>query len=361
MPNPKLPELVLSDDEAGVLRGWTRRRKTAQALALRARIVLRCAEGGSNSEIAAELGIQRATVAKWRSRFVLDRLDGLLDEARPGRPRTITDEQVEAVITATLESAPVNATHWSTRSMAAESGLTQTAVTRIWNAFGLQPHRREAWKLSKDPLFVDKVKDVVGLYLAPPERAVVLCVDEKSQIQALNRTAPILPMLPGTPQRATHDYTRHGTSSLYAALDIATGKVIGRLHAWHRAIEFRKFLIAIDKEVPADLAVHLVMDNVATHKTPMIKRWLAAHPRFTVHFTPTSSSWLNLVERWFSELTTKKLQRGSHTSVRALNRDIRAWIETWNDEPRPYVWTKTADQILDSIARYCTRIKNSGH
>lgn len=361
MPNPKLPELVLSDDEAGVLRGWTRRRKTAQALALRARIVLRCAEGGSNSEIAAELEIQRATVAKWRSRFVVDRLDGLLDEPRPGRPRTITDDQVEAVITATLESVPVNATHWSTRSMAAESGLTQTAVTRIWNAFGLQPHRREAWKLSKDPLFVDKVKDVVGLYLAPPERAVVLCVDEKSQIQALNRTAPILPMLPGTPQRATHDYTRHGTSSLYAALDITTGKVIGRLHARHRAIEFKKFLIAIDTEVPAELAVHLVMDNVSTHKTPVIKRWLAAHPRFIVHFTPTSSSWLNLVERWFSELTTKKLQRGSHTSVRALNRDIREWIETWNNEPRPYVWTKTAAQILDSIARYCTRIKNSGH
>ncbi|QFU85954.1 IS630 family transposase [Amycolatopsis sp. YIM 10] len=361
MPNPKLPELVLSEDEAGMLRCWTRRRKTAQALALRARIVLRCAEGGSNSEIAAELGITRATVAKWRSRFVTDRLDGLLDEARPGRPRTITDEQVEAVITATLESAPANATHWSTRSMAAESGLTQTAVTRIWNAFGLQPHRRESWKLSKDPLFVDKVKDVAGLYLAPPERAVVLCVDEKSQIQALNRTAPVLPMLPGTPQRATHDYTRHGTSSLYAALDITTGKVIGRLHARHRAIEFKKFLTAIDKEVPAELAVHLVMDNVSTHKTPVIKRWLASHPRFVVHFTPTSSSWLNLVERWFSELTTKKLQRASHTSVRALNRDIRAWIETWNDDPRPYVWTKTADQILDSIARYCTRINNSGH
>ncbi|MGO1050888.1 IS630 family transposase [Crossiella sp. CA198] len=361
MPSPKLPALALSDDELHTLNGWARRRKTAQAVALRSRIVLRCAEGGSNSEIATELGIQRNTVAKWRSRFIADRLDGLLDEARPGRPRTISDEQVEAVIVKTLESTPANATHWSTRSMAAESGLTQTAVSRIWNAFALQPHRREAWKLSKDPLFVDKIKDVVGLYLAPPERAVVLCVDEKSQIQALNRTAPILPLLPGTPQRASHDYIRHGTSSLYAALDITTGKIIGRLHARHRAIEFKKFLIAIDKEVPAELAVHLVLDNVSSHKTPVIKRWLAAHPRFTVHFTPTSSSWLNLVERWFSELTTKKLQRGSHTSVRALNADIRAWIKTWNDNPRPYVWTKTADQILESIARYCTRINNSGH
>ncbi|WHT22590.1 IS630 family transposase [Crossiella sp. CA-258035] len=361
MPNPKLPELVLTDDERDMLEGWARRRKTAQALALRSRIVLRCAEGGSNSEIAAELGIQRGTVAKWRSRFHTDRVDGLLDEPRPGRPRTITDKQVEAVITKTLESTPASATHWSTRSMAAASGLTQTAISRIWNAFALQPHRREAWKLSKDPLFVDKVKDVVGLYLAPPERAAVLCVDEKSQIQALNRTAPILPLLPGTPQRASHDYIRHGTSSLYAALDITTGKVIGRLHARHRAIEFKKFLTVIDNEVPAELGVHLVLDNVSSHKTPVIKRWLAAHPRFSVHFTPTSSSWLNLVERWFSELTTKKLQRGSHTSVRALNADIRAWIKTWNDNPRPYVWTKTAAQILDSIARYCTRINNSGH
>ncbi|CAM4301381.1 IS630 family transposase [Kibdelosporangium persicum] len=361
MPNPKLPELVLSGVETRTLQGWTRRRKTAQALALRSRIVLRCAEGGSNSEVAAELGIQRGTVAKWRSRFVADRLDGLLDEPRPGRPRTITDEQVEEVIAKTLESTPDNATHWSTRSMAAESGMTQTAVSRIWRAFGLQPHKQESWKLSKDPLFVDKVKDVVGLYLAPPERAVVLCVDEKSQIQALDRTAPTLPLLPGTPQRATHDYVRHGTSSLYAALDITTGKVIGRLHARHRAIEFKKFLAAIDKEVPADLAVHLVMDNASTHKTPAVRRWLLAHPRFVVHFTPTSSSWLNLVERWFSELTTKKLQRGAHTSTRALNRDIRAWIETWNDNPRPYVWTKTADHILDSIAHYCRRINASGH
>jgi transposase len=353
--------LVLSDEESQMLRGWARRRKTAQALALRSRIVLRCAEGGSNTEVAAELGIQRGTVAKWRSRFVADRLEGLLDEPRPGRPRMIGDEQVEAVIGKTLESAPANATHWSTRSMAAASGLSQTAVSRIWRAFGLQPHRQESWKLSKDPLFVDKIHDVVGLYLAPPERAVVLCVDEKSQIQALDRTAPILPMLPTTPQRASHDYVRHGTSSLYAALDITTGKVIGQLHTRHRAIEFKKFLTTLDRQVPTDLTVHLVMDNASTHKTPAIKRWLLAHPRFVVHFTPTSSSWLNLVERWFAELTTKKLQRSAHTSVRALNTDIRAWIQTWNDDPRPFVWTKTADQILESITRYCTRINNSGH
>jgi transposase len=289
------------------------------------------------------------------------RVDGLLDEPRPGQPRKITDAKVEEVIAKTLESAPRNATHWSTRSMAAEVGLTQTAVSRIWRAFGLQPHRQEGWKLSKDPLFVEKVRDVVGLYLSPPERAVVLCVDEKSQIQALDRTAPILPMLPGTPERATHDYKRHGTSSLYAALDITTGKVIGRLHSRHRAIEFKQFLQTLDREVPAELDVHLVLDNASTHKTPVIKRWLAAHPRFVLHFTPTSSSWLNLVERWFSELTTKKLKRGAHRSTRQLNADIRAWIETWNGDPKPYVWTKTADQILDSIARYCTAINDSRH
>jgi transposase len=364
MPSSKLSPLELTAEEVTTLKQWARRPKTAQALALRSRIVLRCAQGegtSSNTVVADELGVQRATVAKWRSRFLTDRLDGLLDEPRPGRPRTISDDQVEAVIVKTLESAPKNATHWSTRSMAAESGLTQSAVSRIWRAFGLQPHRQDSWKLSKDPQFVDKVKDVVGLYLNPPERAVVLCVDEKSQIQALDRTAPILPMLPGTPERATHDYKRHGTSSLYAALDITTGKVIGSLHSRHRAIEFKKFLATIDKEVPADLAVHLVLDNASTHKTPAIQKWLLAHPRFVVHFTPTSSSWLNLVERWFGELTTKKLQRGAHTSVRALNTDIRAWIKTWNDNPRPYVWTKTADQILESIARYCTRINDSGH
>jgi transposase len=245
--------------------------------------------------------------------------------------------------------------------MAREAGLTQSAVLRIWRAFGLQPHRQDTWKLSKDPQFVDKVKDVVGLYLDPPERAVVLCVDEKSQIQALDRTAPILPMLPGTPERATHDYKRSGTSSLYAALDITTGQVISALHGRHRAVEFKKFLQTIDREVPAELAVDLVLDNASTHKTPAIKKWLLAHPRFVLHFTPTSSSWINLVERWFAELTTKKLRRGTHRSVRALNSDIRAWIQTWNEDPKPFVWTKTADQILESISRYCNRINESRH
>ena len=305
--------------------------------------------------------LSRPTVTKWRNRFAVDRHEGLLDEPRPGRPRTIADADVEQVITTTLETTPKDATHWSTRSLAAEVGLSQTAVSRIWRAFGLQPHRQDTWKLSKDPQFIDKVRDVVGLYLDPPERAVVLCVDEKTQIQALDRTTPVLPMLPGTPAKASHDYVRNGTSSLYAALDLATGKVTGSLHARHRAIEFKKFLATLDREVPADLDVHVVLDNASTHKTPTVKRWLAAHPRFVLHFTPTSSSWLNLVERWFSELTNKKLQRGTHRSVRALNQDIRTWIETWNDNPRPYVWTKTADQILESIARYCTRINDSRH
>jgi transposase len=354
-------EIELSDEERVQLRAWARRPTSAQALAQRSRVVLLAAEGLNNTEIAARLGVYRPMVTKWRNRFGEHRLDGLLDEPRPGQPRTVTDEQVEEVITKTLESTPQNATHWSTRSMAAEVGLTQSAVHRIWKAFGLQPHRQDTWKLSKDPQFVAKVKDVVGVYLNPPERAVVLCVDEKSQIQALDRTAPILPMLPGTPERATHDYKRSGTSSLYAALDITSGQVIGRLHARHRAIEFKKFLQTIDREVPDDLDVHLVLDNSSTHKTPAIKQWLTAHPRFVLHFTPTSSSWLNLVERWFSELTTKKLRRGAHRSVHQLNSDIRAWIQTWNDDPKPYVWTKTADQILESIATYCNRINESRH
>jgi transposase len=343
MPSPIAVEVVLSDEEREQLESWERRPKSAQALAQRSRIVLAAAEGLKNTEISERLAVDQKTVTKWRSRFARDRLCGLVDEPRPGKPRTISDAQVEEVIVKTLESTPRDATHWSTRSMASEAGLSQTAVSRIWRAFGLQPHRQDSWKLSKDPQFVAKVRDVVGLYLDPPERAVVLCVDEKSQIQAIDRTAPILPMLPGTPERATHDYKRSGTSSLYAALDISTGNQ------------------TLDREVPAELDVHVILDNSSTHKTPAIKRWLLAHPRFVLHFTPTSSSWLNLVERWFSELTTKKLRRATHHSVQELNKDIRAWINTWNDEPKPFVWTKTADQILDSITRYCGRITDSGH
>jgi transposase len=361
MPTPTAVEIVLSDEERGQLESWSRRPTSAQAVAERSRIVLAAAEGLKNTEIADRLGVHRQSVTKWRNRFAEHRLDGLVDEPRPGRPRTLTDEKVDEVIARTLEASPQDATHWSTRSMAKETGLTQTAVSQIWRAFGLQPHRQDSWKLSRDPLFVEKVRDIVGLYLNPPERAVVLCVDEKSRIQALDRTAPILPMLPGVPQRATHDYKRHGTSSLYAALNITTGKVIGRLHSRHRAVEFKQFLRTLDREVPADLDVHVILDNSSTHKTPPIKRWLLAHPRFVLHFTPTSSSWLNLVERWFAELTNKKLRRSAHTSVRQLNHDIRSWINTWNDDPRPYVWTKTADQILESISTYCRRITNSGH
>lgn len=343
---PQAVEVTLSDAERKTLEAWARRRSSAQALATRARIVLGAASGESNTALAEQLGLTRPTVAKWRARFVRDRVDGLLDEPRPGRPRLIGDEKVEEVIARTLESAPKNATHWSTRTMAAEVGLSQTAISRIWRAFGLQPHRVETFKLSTDPLFVDKVRDVVGLYMDPPERALVLCVDEKSQIQALDRSQPILPMLPGLPARATHDYKRAGTSSLFAALDIASGKVIGSLHARHRAVEFKKFLVQIDQAVPPELDVHLILDNYTTHKTKAIQRWLLAHPRFALHFTPTGASWMNLVERWFAELTTKKLRRGAHKSVRALNADIREWIEHWNESPRPYVWTKTADQIL---------------
>lgn len=361
MPTPVPRPIELSEHERAELERWARRRTSAQGLAMRSRIVLLAGEGLNNTEIAARLDMSVSAVRRWRKRFSEHRLDGLTDEPRPGQPRKITDEMVEQVIVRTLETTPKDATHWSTRSMAKEVGLTQSAVHRIWKAFALQPHRQDSWKLSKDPQFIDKVRDVVGIYLNPPERAVVLCVDEKSQIQALDRTAPILPMLPGTPERATHDYKRSGTSSLYAALDITSGKVIGALHSRHRAIEFKKFLQTIDREVPADLDVHLVLDNSSTHKTPAIQKWLAAHPRFVLHFTPTSSSWLNLVERWFAELTTKKLRRGAHRSVRALNADIRAWIETWNDNPKPFVWTKTADEILDSIARYCTRINESRH
>ncbi|WP_255025005.1 IS630 family transposase [Rhodococcus sp. GA1] len=358
---PRAAVIVLSDAERAELEGWVRRRTSAAGLSARSRIVLACADGGSNSEVAQRLGVDRSTVRRWRDRFVEARCDGLLDEPRPGRPRTVSDAKIKDLITATLESTPKDATHWSTRSMADHLGMSQSTVSRVWRAFGLAPHKQDSWKLSKDPLFTEKVRDVVGLYLNPPERALVLCVDEKTQIQALDRTQPIFPMLPGTPQRASHDYVRNGTSSLYAALDIASGKVIGSLHARHRATEFLAFLRKIDAEVPADLDVCLVMDNASTHKTPAVKRWLTAHPRFVIHFTPTSSSWMNLVERWFAELTNKKLRRSAHRSVRHLNADIRAWIDTWNENPRPYVWVKTADQILESIANYCDRINDSGH
>ena len=361
MPTPTAVQIVLTDEERAALQAWTARRKTGQALALRARIVLAAAGQLTNREIAALEGVSPPTVTKWRNRFAERRLEGLLDEPRPGRPRTITDEQVEAVITRTLEGPPRDATHWSTRSMAREAGVTQNAVLRIWRAFGLQPHRQERFKLSKDPQFIEKVHDICALYLNPPERAVVLAVDEKSQIQALDRTQPTLPMLPGTPERATHDYERNGTTSLYAALNVASGEVLSSLHARHRSIEFLAFLKRIDQTVPEHLGVHLVLDNASSHKTPKIRRWLAQHPRFVLHFTPTSASWINLVERWFGELTTKLLKRGQHRSVRALNADIRQWIESWNENPRPYVWTKTADQILDSIKRYLERTNQSGH
>lgn len=344
-----------------MVQSWVRRRSSAQSLALRSRIVLECAEGHAIAEVARRLRITTDTVRTWRRRFLERRLDGLCDEPRPGVLRKITDADVERVIVKTLEETPKNATHWSTRSMAASTGMSQSAISRIWRAFGLQPHRAETFKLSKDPLFVDKVRDVVGLYLDPPERALVLCVDEKSQIQALDRSQPVLPMMPGVPERRSRDYVRAGTTTLFAALDTATGKVIGSLHRRHRATEFKKFLIKLDREVPRELDVHLILDNYVTHKVPAVKKWLAAHPRFHLHFTPTGSSWLNLVERWFAELTTKKLRRGVHRSVQALERDIRTWLADRNTNPRPFTWTKTADEILDKVATYCRRISDSGH
>jgi transposase len=362
MASPKLEPVVLSDDERRVLQGWERRRKTAQALALRSRIILACADGAGVSAVAAELGISRATAGKWRSRFLEDRLKGLTDEPRPGRPRTVTDEHVEKVITATLEQAPPGGdTHWSTRSMARSEGMSQSAVSRIWRAFGLKPHIIQTWKLSTDPQFIDKVRDVVGLYMSPPENALVLCVDEKSQIQALDRTAPCLPMLPTTPARMTHDYVRNGTTSLFAAFDLASGSVIAQPYRRHRHQEFLRFLKLIDGAVPKDLDLHLVLDNYATHKTPAIHQWLLKHPRFHLHFTPTSSSWMNLVERWFAELTNRKLRRSAHRSVTELETDIRKWVNEWNKNPKPFVWTKTADEILETLAAYCSRITDSGH
>jgi transposase len=353
--------LVLEPAEREQLERWARRPKTEQRLALRSRIVLRCADGLDNDEVAVELKVNDKTVSKWRRRFCERRLDGLCDEPRPGAPRTVSDDKVEEIVRRTIEEQPVGATHWSTRSLAARVGVSPATVGRIWQAFGLKPHLLETFKISTDPLFVEKVRDVVGLYLDPPERALVLSVDEKSQIQALDRSQPVLPILPGTPARMSHDYIRNGTTSLFAALDVASGKVIGDLHARHRALEFKKFLDQLDREAPAELEVHLILDNYATHKTPAIKRWLLRHPRFVLHFVPKGASWLNLVERWFAEITTKLLRRGVHRNVAELETDIRAWLDNWNQNPRPYVWVKTADEILTNLTRYCERISEAGH
>lgn len=354
-------QIVLSEAEREQLEASARRRKTAQALAIRSQVVLSCAEGMENKAVATWLRVAPQTVTKWRNRFAEQRLDGLLDSPRSGAPRTIGDAEVDAVIARTLESVPKNATHWSTRTMAREMGLSQTAVTRIWRAFGLQPHRQETFKLSTDPLFVEKVRDIVGLYLDPPTKALVLCVDEKSPIQAPDRTQPILPLAPGLPERRTHDYMRHGTTTLFAALDIATGEVIGELHRRHRSTEFLQFLRTIDANVPAKLDVHLVMDNYGTHKAPSVKNWFARHPRFHVHFTPTSAYWINQVERWFSTLTEKQIRRGTDRSTCQLEQAIRSSLDTYNADPKPFARAKSADDILASIERFCLRISNSGH
>ena len=351
----------LTKEQREELVRWTRRSTTAQALAMRARIVLACADGGDDLEVAEEVGANRTTVGKWRRRFIANGMDGLLDEPRPGAPRKISDADVERVIVRTLETKPRDATHWSTRSMAAEIGMTQSAITRIWRAFALQPHRTTTFKLSKDPLFVEKVRDIVGLYLSPPDRALVLCVDEKTQIQALDRTQPLLPMCPGRIESRTHDYVRHGTTSLFAALDVKTGRVIGECRRRHRASEFKDFLKKIDASVPEDLDVHLILDNSSTHKTPAIHRWLVKRPRYHLHFTPTSSSWINLVERWFAALSAKQIKRGTHRSSRQLETAIRDYIEINNETPKPFVWTKTADEIFAKLKTYCVRTSDSAH
>ena len=339
-----------------MLQRWSRRPKSPHSIAQRARIVLLAADDMSNKDVGAKVGVNPATVLKWRKRFLASRLDGLIDEPRPGAPRKISDADVEAVVVRTLEEAPTDATHWSTRDLAAKSGISASSVGRIWKAFGLKPWLTDGFKLSTDPQFVDKVRDVVGIYMNPPTHAVVLCVDEKTSIQALDRTQPSLPMRPGQVERRTHDYQRHGVTDLFAALNVATGQVLHQTRRRHRATEFRQFLDAIDANVPDDLAVHVVLDNASTHKTPAIHKWLLAHPRFTFHFTPTSSSWLNLVERWFAELTTKKLQRSAHRSIKELTDDLDAWVATWNENPKPFVWHKTADQILDTLKKYLTNL-----
>jgi transposase len=351
MGRPKA-ELILADEERDELLALTRRHRTAQAIAKRANVVLACAQGHDNKTVARLLGVSQQMVCRWRGRFVESRVEGLYDEPRPGAPRRISDAEVERIVTETLETTPRGETHWSTRSMAKHMGISKSTVQEIWQAFRLQPHRSETFKLSKDPLLVPKVRDVVGLYINPPDHAVVLCVDEKSQIQALERTQPLLPLRPGTAERRSHDYQRHGTTTLFAALNAKTGEVIGKMHRRHRAIEFKSFLTTIDEHVPEALDVHVICDNYGTHKAPIVSRWLRAHPRFRMHFTPTYASWLNLVERWFSGLTEKAVKRGSHRNVRELEAAIRAYLDVTNEQPKPFVWTKTADQILGKIARF---------
>jgi transposase len=360
MGRPTKP-LNVTREEREKLTMLSRRRKTGQGLAMRARIVLCCDDGLSNDEVSKRLGITGATVSKWRERFRVRRLEGLLDESRPGAPRSITDSQVERVVTKTLESMPANSTHWSTRLMAEKTGLSQTAIVRIWRAFGLQPHRVENFKFSKDPQFVEKVRDIVGLYLNPPNRAIVLCVDEKSQVQALNRTQPILPLAPGVPARQSHDYERHGVTSLFAAMDVASGVTISSCYRRQRHQEFLKFLEEIDANLPKGFDVHLVMDNYGTHKVDKVRAWLVRHPRYHVHYTPTSASWLNLVERLFAELTERCVRRGSYTAVRSLEKAMLDYLDQRNKNPKPFAWTATADMILGKIERLAKRISNSGH
>lgn len=355
---PKAP-LILTEADRVELERLARRPTTSQAKVLRATVILQSATGLSNTRVAERLGINNSTVSKWRNRFIAMGPSGLMDAPRTGAPRSVSDADVEAVVMKTLDELPKGATHWSTRSMAAATGMSQTAVSRIWRAFGLKPHVIDTFKLSSDPFFVDKVRDIVGLYMSPPERAIVLAVDEKSQIQALDRTQPMLPMRPGQAERYTHDYSRHGTTTLFAALDVATGTVIGECYPRHRSVEFRRFLDKIEKSVPPDLDVHLILDNYGTHKTALIHEWLLKRPRFHLHFTPTSASWLNLVERLFSDLTTKQIKRGSHRSTRALIAAIEEYLEVKNENPRPFIWTKTADEILDSVKRFCLRTSNS--
>jgi len=357
------PELILSDDERQTLKTWASRPKSTQQLAQRARIVLMGADGLDNKGVAARLGVTTQTVGEWRARFVERRLDGLADQPRPGAPRKVTDEDVEKVVTRTLETKPKNATHWSTRGMAAATGLSQSTVSRVWRAFGLKPHRTDTFKLSDDPYFIAKVRDVVGLDMNPPDRAIVLCVDQKSQVQGLDRTQPLLPMQPGQTERRTHDYVRHGTTSLFAALNVATGEVIGSGHRRHRHQELLKSLDEIDAKVPREpgVAIHLVMDDYGTHQAPAVKRWFLRHPEYRLHFTPTSSSWLNMVERFFAEITEKRIRRGAFRSVAALEQAIKEYLEDHHRNPRPFVWTADADLILGRVKAICERTSDSGH